>query len=180
MSLPRRKSPRAAEVVAGFPPIVGAGARVLILGTMPSIASLERHEYYGNPRNAFWSLIGELFGIDARSPYRTRTAALAARGVAVWDVAKVCAREASADATIRDVEPNDFAGLFAAQVGIRAVFFNGRKAQELYDRLVRPKLAAPWASLPSHALPSTSPANAATSRADKLRQWRAVADALEC
>jgi hypothetical protein len=37
----------------GLPPIINDGARVLILGNMPSVMSLGAHEYYANPRNAF-------------------------------------------------------------------------------------------------------------------------------
>jgi hypoxanthine-DNA glycosylase len=163
----------------GFAPLADAAARVLLLGTMPSRASLQRGEYYGHPRNLFWSLAGELFGFAAGERYAQRVRALVAAGVAVWDVARTCERTGSSDSSIAGVEPNDFAAFFAAHEGIAHVFFNGRKAQELFERCVERDLPPAVRALPRTALPSTSPANAGMPRAEKLRRWRAVARALE-
>ena len=97
--------------VESFPPIVREDARVLVLGSMPSIASLRAHQYYGNPQNLFWTIMGGLFGAGPKLPYAARVERIAARGVALWDVARRCRRRRSADATMRDVEPNDIQGL---------------------------------------------------------------------
>jgi len=51
-------------LLQGFPPVVDDDARVLILGSFPSALSLAAHQYYANPRNAFWPITGELFGFD--------------------------------------------------------------------------------------------------------------------
>ncbi len=50
--------------VSGFPPIAAVDARALILGSLPSVASVQAHQYYGHPRNAFWPIMGSLFGSD--------------------------------------------------------------------------------------------------------------------
>ena len=42
-------------LLQGFPPIVDDDARVLILGSFPSALPLVAHQYYANPRNAFWA-----------------------------------------------------------------------------------------------------------------------------
>lgn len=161
--------------VEGFPPVADRSARVLVLGSMPSEASLRAGQYYGHPRNAFWPLMAELLGFDARAPYAERCAALRAGGVAVWDVLQACVRPGSLDSAIDPASerPNDFSAFLAAHPDIGHVFLNGRKAEQVWRRRVP---AA--ASLPATTLPSTSPAMAALDFAGKLVRWRAVVEAL--
>ena len=66
--------------VNGFAPVAGPGATVLILGNAPSVLALAKQQYYGNPQNAFWRLMAELFGCPADAPYPDRCAALIAHG----------------------------------------------------------------------------------------------------
>ena len=167
----------AAVRLCGFPPLVGERPRVLVLGSMPGAASLAALEYYGHPRNAFWPIMGELFGAGPALPYAERTARLGAAGVALWDVLAACRRPGSLDSAIEpdSIELNDIPGLLAAQPGIRHVFCNGTAAATLFRRHVLGRLprALPWTRLPS-----TSPAHAGRSLADKLAAWRVLADTL--
>ena len=55
----------------GLAPICDDRARILILGSFPSPASLAAGQYYANPRNAFWPIMSRLFGFDATAPYDT-------------------------------------------------------------------------------------------------------------
>jgi len=66
-------------VSSGFPPIEGASARLLILGSLPGEVSIERQEYYAQPRNLFWRIMGDLFGFAPSLPYIARVAALIPR-----------------------------------------------------------------------------------------------------
>lgn len=172
------------ERVRGFPPLAARGARVLILGSMPGVASLQAGRYYAHPHNAFWRLMGELLEAGpgwAQQPYAARARLLRSRGLAVWDVFASCARQGSLDSAIDDstAQANDFSGFFRAHPRIRRVFFNGAKAEAGFRRHV---LGVPQADLPAlrcARLPSTSPAHASLDFTAKLRAWRAVAQALQ-
>jgi hypoxanthine-DNA glycosylase len=157
-----------APLVQGLPPIAGEGAHTLILGNMLSVMSVASGQYYGNPRNAFWRITGELYGFAADDPYEHRTAALAANGIAVWDVLKSCRRAGSLDSAVQpdSMVPNDFGELFIAHPGIRRIFFNGAAAEKNFNRLVR---VAP--DVHYRRLPSTSPAQTMRYE-DKLKFWR--------
>lgn len=158
-------------LLEGFPPVVDDTARVLILGSFPSVLSLAARQYYANPRNAFWPITGALLGFDAQAPYEIRLGAIQSHGVALWDVLCKCRREGSADSRIdpKSVLANDFADLFANYRSITRVYFNGQAAATLFRRLVA--LDAP---VDYQLLPSTSPARAMPP-GRKLDAWRVIA-----
>jgi len=158
-------------LLEGFAPVVDDGARLLILGSFPSVQSLVTGQYYGNPRNAFWPIASALFGFDVRESYETRLAALQSHRVALWDVLHECRRAGSSDAKIdpKTVVANDFGQLFATYRGIGRVYFNGQTAERLFGRLV--DVEAP---VSFHLLPSTSPARAMPP-GQKLDAWRVIA-----
>jgi hypoxanthine-DNA glycosylase len=168
-------------MIDGLAPLAAADARVLVLGSFPSVRSLVERRYYAHPRNAFWPIMDELFGLGEAPDYERRAAALVAAGVAVWDVLQTADRPGSADAAIVSGSEivNDFEGFFAAHCRIHHVFFNGAKAEQLYRRLVLTRPAPPGDGLALRRLPSTSPANAALSKAEKLAAWRVVREAVE-
>jgi len=171
MAKPPTMTPR----LAGFPPIAAADARVLVLGSMPSVASLAKQQYYGHRRNAFWPIMGRLFGAGPELPYDQRKAILVGHRVAVWDVLESCRREGSLDTSIeRDSErPNDFVGFFRKHPNIAAVFFNGQKAETAFRRHVLDSLQPTQREMRFVRLPSTSPAHAGRTLAEKLAKWRA-------
>ena len=168
----------APPVVRSFPPIARRDARVLIVGTAPGIQSLVRRQFYGHPQNAFWRIMGELFDAGLDVPYTERKRRLTARGVAVWDVLEECQRHGSMDHAIdaTSVEVNDFATFFARHPRISHVFFNGQTAETLFRRHVLKTLGKRADSLEFTRLPSTSPAHAGRTFAQKLAAWRAVAE----
>jgi len=158
----------------GFPPVVGNDPMVLVLGSLPGRMSLARQQYYAQPQNAFWKIMGTLCGARPELVYDERLAALGRAGVALWDVLAAAERAGSLDSAIvaATARINDFDALFASACGIRLVCCNGRKAYDLYVRRVAPTLGGSAASLPVVALPSTSPAYAGMPYAEKLRRWR--------
>lgn len=156
----------------GFPPVAARTARVLVLGSMPGAASLRAGQYYAHPQNRFWPIMGELVGALPGLPYPQRLRRLTAAGIALWDVLAACEREGSLDSAIRDdtAVANDFGTFFSTHRGVRAVLFNGSKAEAAFRRFVQPSL--PPLDLDCRRLPSTSPANASQPAASKLAAWR--------
>lgn len=160
----------------GFPPIADERARVLVLGSLPGRKSLEMQEYYAQPYNAFWRIMGELMGAGPDLPYRERLTLLRVRGLAVWDVLAAGEREGSLDSAIvpASIVVNDFNTFFARHGKIELICFNGNTAANLFRRKVHPKLAPQWVSIERRVLPSTSPAYAALRFGDKLERWAAA------
>jgi TDG/mug DNA glycosylase family protein len=155
-------------IPACLAPITGPAPRVLILGSFPSILSLERMEYYGNPKNRFWAIMEGLFAVPANLPYPDRIELLTQRGIALWDVICTCKRSGSADSRIKDPVTNDIAGFIDVHPTLRLVALNGSTASRLYRRF------AEVPGLPSVTLPSTSPAYAAMSFSEKIRAWSVI------
>jgi len=162
--------------ITGFPPIVREDAQVLVLGSMPGAASLAAGEYYAHPQNAFWPVMREIFGAADFQNYEEKTALLLENRIALWDVFKHCAREGSLDSAIKNGALNDFAAFFSAYPQVTHVFFNGKKAEKEFLKYARPVL--PRQDIVFHGLPSTSPAMAMMTRAEKTAAWQVVATAL--
>ena len=160
----------------GFRPVANAESRVLILGTLPGPESLRQKRYYAQERNAFWRIMGELFGAGPEIPYGERLGILKRNRVALWDVCHRAYREGALDADIdpESVEPNDFPTFLKSHPGIQLICFNGQKAAQLYERLVLPGLTESRQRIPRVTLPSTSPAHAAMRFQEKLRRWEVV------
>jgi hypoxanthine-DNA glycosylase len=160
----------------GFPPVANRDSRVLVLGTLPGPESLRRRQYYAQPRNAFWRIMGQLIGAEPELPYARRLATLRAHRIALWDVCAAAHRVGALDSAIQraTVEPNDFERFLRTHAGIVLVCFNGQTALGLYRRLVLPQLPTELAGIEQRVLPSTSPAHAAMPYAQKLQRWRVI------
>jgi TDG/mug DNA glycosylase family protein len=160
----------------GFPPIADVRARVLILGSLPGQVSLQRQQYYAQPQNAFWKIMGRLVDAGPDLPYPERARHLIRNRIALWDVCAAAQRPGSLDAAIvhSSVVPNDFAAFFEDHPDIVLVCFNGTKAAELYRRLVLPGLPAAQHAIRTTTLPSTSPTHAAMPFEEKRTRWMAV------
>lgn len=163
------------ERLHALPPIVDDRTRLLILGSLPSEKSLASGQYYGNPRNHFWALIGavlEIPDLAARS-YDERLAALRANGIGLSDAIAEARRAGSADAALRDVVAADLTALAAGLPALRTIAFNGERAERLALRH-HPALATRYQLL---RLPQSSPARAMPAGA-KLAAWSILRDCL--
>ncbi|PTS87245.1 MULTISPECIES: DNA-deoxyinosine glycosylase [unclassified Caulobacter] len=165
----------AAERKRGFPPVVDARTRLLILGSLPGEASLAAGEYYGNPRNTFWRLLEQVLERPlVVLPYSDRLQALLERQVGLWDVIAEAERRGSLDAAILDPAANDLPALIDTLPQLETVAFNGATAARLGLR----GLASVGRPLSTLALPSSSPAHAAVTFEQKAQAWAGLRKAL--
>ncbi len=98
-------------------------------------------------------------------PYDQRLPRLLVHGFGLWDVLGACEREGSLDSAIRKPAANDFARLRELCPQLHTVGFNGQTAGKF-----APQFAAE--GYRTLVLPSTSPAHASLSLAQKLEQWK--------
>lgn len=158
--------------IASFAPIEGDAARILILGTMPGVASLAAGQYYAHPKNSFWNIAGAILGFSANMSYEERVETLKRSGVALWDVLESCIRPGSMDADIDmdSAKPNDIGTLLRRQPKITTICFNGSAAEKFFKKRVLSTLGD--VPVKYMRLPSTSPAHATMSFEEKVIAWR--------
>lgn len=140
------------EKIKCFGYIADENSRVLILGSMPSVKSLEKSEYYAHPQNRFRRVISSIAGTEYDGSYEQLVENLKTLKIALWDVINECERTGSSDSTIKAVVPNDIEGLLRKYPQIERIATNGAKATEV--------LMKNFPELKFTRLPSTSPLNA--------------------
>lgn len=143
-----------------FPPILDSNTRILFLGSFPSIASFEQSFYYAHPRNAFWSIMEEIFGVTFRDNEDKKRFCIQ-MGIGLWDVISSCERSNSSDSNLKNIVPNDFIKLLTEYPNINVIAFTGKKAFDLFQKYFKEL------EIETVLLPSTSPAHAAMTRKDK-------------
>lgn len=162
----------------GFKPVARADARVLVLGSIPGVASIRRQRYYAHDRNVFWPLMEVLLGDGSSLDYPARLELVMDSGVALWDVLASATRSGSLDSAIiaGSEVPNDIIGFLHSHPDITHIFFNGAKAMSLFHRHFSKRIIPERVELVQ--LPSTSPAHAAMNLNAKLQAWRVVVEVL--
>ena len=170
------------RTVSCLEPISPPAIKAVILGSMPGIASLRARQYYAHPRNAFWSLVSDVFGVIADQSYPQRCQQLRERGIGLWDVLAKCVRPGSLDSDIKDdsAVANDLEGWLEGQP-VRVIGLNGTVAAKMYERHCAPGLArrVNAETIRVVKLPSSSPANARLDYQAKLASWRKLKEG-EC
>jgi TDG/mug DNA glycosylase family protein len=151
-----------------FEPILGALPHILVLGSSPSVISLEKGEYYGNSRNAFWPIVNEVFGGNGFNNYSEKIEFAIQNHIAIWDVVATCNREGSLDSAIKDVVVNDIEDVLMSNPSIKIVLFNGASAAKFYKKYVK---FYPYRT-EFCTMPSTSPAYTIPFER-KLNEWEA-------
>jgi double-stranded uracil-DNA glycosylase len=163
------------SLLRSFEPLIGRQPKVLILGSMPGVKSLQDQQYYAHPRNAFWPIMGELFSIEWSDSYARRVEQIKQLPVIIWDVLQSCHREGSLDSNIRNdqLQANAIPQLLLDYPTLRLIVFNGATSEKMFKRHLFNQIAYPerYTLL---RLPSSSPAHAGKSFQQKLAEWSAI------
>lgn len=158
--------------ISSFPPIVDKSSKILILGSVPGVKSLQMQQYYAHPQNNFWKLMFHLVDTEFSSDYHTRLQLLKKHRIALWDVIESCERKGSKDTDIKSEIDNDIQELINSHPNIKMIFCNGQKS---YKNLL--KVVGKNFIIPIVVLPSTSPLHTIKFE-EKLEQWKIIKDYL--
>ncbi|RLD83873.1 MAG: DNA-deoxyinosine glycosylase [Bacteroidetes bacterium] len=160
-------------MLVSFKPIISSSCKILILGTMPGIKSLEENQYYAHKRNAFWPIIYKLFDEKISKNYDDRKAFALKNNIALWDTLKLCLREGSLDSKIKEEQANEIHQLLMDYPLIHTIIFNGKSAEKFYNKYYKQQKSISYITLPS-----TSPANAGKTFDEKLSYWTIISKQL--
>ena len=111
-------------MTSGFEPIVYDSPKCLILGSLPSVKSLAKAEYYGHPQNRFWKILSVIYNENI-DDYAAKKQLLEKHHIALWDVIKEADREGSSDLKIVNPVPNDIAGIVLKYPTITKILCTG-------------------------------------------------------
>ncbi|WP_299176660.1 DNA-deoxyinosine glycosylase [uncultured Chryseobacterium sp.] len=154
--------------ISSFSPIIDHASKILILGSIPGVKSLEKQQYYAHPQNAFWKIIFTLFNEDFTEDYSQKLRILKKHHIALWDVIDSCERKGSLDSEIRNEEANQIAELLEEHPDIKAIFCNGGKSYKNLQKILGKNFR-----IPVYLLPSTSPLHT-ISLERKLDEWKKI------
>lgn len=153
--------------LTGLPPIVFPGSKILVLGTFPSVKSLEKKEYYGNPINGFWKILSGALGVSpVPASYKAKKEMLRKHSIALWDMFEACERRGSEDSAIRNACVSDIPGFLKKHPAIRKILIESRTAEKIWRKQFEAVSPVPGAYVPS----PSSLARLPLSR--KIEWWR--------
>ena len=161
------------HIVHPFPPLYDENARILILGSLPSVRSREEMFFYGHPQNRFWPLLARLFDEPVPNGIEEKRTLVLRHHIALWDSIYSCDIVGSSDSSIRNVMPTDLRPILKA-ADIRQIYCNGRTSWNCYHRYQEKDLQRE-----AVLLPSTSPANAAWTMRKLQAAWSVILEESE-
>ncbi len=155
-----------------FKPSIYNDSKILILGSMPGVKSLEEQQYYAHPQNRFWKVMGSICNEPKLSEldYETKLKTLLNNKIALWDTIKSCKRQGSLDSDIQNETPNDIRKLLIKYPNIQTICLNGNKSYSAFKKYF-PDLLGKYNCC---KMPSTSPANARYSLDILIKEWATI------
>lgn len=116
--------------IIGFDAIVHKNDKVLILGSMPSVKSLQEQMYYANPNNRFWPMLQAIYHMPIETNEQKKQI-LEKNHIALWDICHSCIRPGSLDSHIKEIVPNDIVSLLKENPSIERIICNGKTSYKL-------------------------------------------------
>ncbi|RKL69316.1 DNA-deoxyinosine glycosylase [Salipaludibacillus neizhouensis] len=164
--------------ITSMKPVIRKDVRVLILGSMPGMESLKRQQYYGNPRNHFWLILGELFNQELHQlNYTEKITFLHKHKIGVWDVIASCERMGSLDSAIKNEKMNDLASLVVKYPSLQWIGLNGTKAYQSFRKYLKQhQLSISYEKLPSS---SPVPGRNVKNFKEKVVEWEKILNYLD-
>ena len=155
-----------------FKPSVDYNSKVLILGSMPGVKSLEEQQYYAHPQNRFWKVMNILCNEPKlhEFAYDLKLKTLLKNNIALWDTIKSCKREGSLDSEIQNEVPNDIRKLLKKYPNIKIICLNGNKSFSAFKQYF-PDLLEKYFC---YRMPSTNPANARFNLEELIKEWEII------
>lgn len=155
-------------VIHPFPPLYNSESRILILGSFPSVKSREEMFFYGHKQNRFWKVIAAVTENAVPTCIEEKRQLILSSHIALWDSIALCTITGSSDSSIKNVVPNDIMPILQNS-RINAIYTNGSKSHEMYEKYIFPQTG-----IADIKLPSTSPANAAYSLDRLIAEWSRI------
>src|SRR5699024_11381789 len=108
---------------------------VLIHRSVKRVKTLDKQEYYCNPRNHFWKILAELFHKkDSFQDYYEKVKFIKAHRLALWDSVGACERVGSLDMNIQTETPNDILKFIKDYPTIQLIACNGTKSYQILKK----------------------------------------------
>lgn len=139
------------DTVYSFPPIYSKNSKILILGSVPSVASRANNFSYSHKSNRFCKIFSSLFNIKLNS-IKEKTNFLINNNIALWNTIKECKIYKSKDSSIQDVIVNDIKSLIDI-TNIKHIYVIGLTALKIYNKYIKDstKIEAKYLPCPSSA-----------------------------
>ncbi len=152
------------KVTHPFGPVYNKDSKILFVGSIASLKSRENGYPYSSPYNRFWKVLEIIFD-EKINDYKEF---LLKHNIALWDSIKSCEISGSSDASIKNIKVNEIWKI-TENSNIQAVFTNGKKAYEVYQKYIYPKT-----NIIATYLPSTSPAYASKKLNDLVEDYKII------
>jgi double-stranded uracil-DNA glycosylase len=150
-----------------FEPLIFENSKILILGSFPSLKSIENNFYYSHPQNQFWRVLSKLYDMPIETKEQ-KIELIKSKNLALWDSGGSLIREDanSSDTNLKNIIPNKIDKLLERYKKIELILFTGKKAEDIYKKEFKNL------KIITDLLPSPSPAYASMSFEEKLIIYR--------
>lgn len=147
-------------------PFLPSGAKVLILGSLPSIATRKANFYYAHKTNRFYKILAGVYQEEEPLTTEERKAFLTKHHIALYDTIQECDIRASSDSSIKNaVSTKPMMEQIKKEYPIQAIFTTGSLADKIYKKNIGED------NIP---LPSPSAANASMNLAKLIEAYSVI------